>query len=104
MQRLPPASPDLLGQLSGYKAREETLGRSDAAVFRLYAPNRPLLIAKLSATTRAADLLAEATRLKWLKACARVIHFAEGRGYYWLVVESLPGEDAARSRDSPAVV
>jgi hypothetical protein len=38
MQQLPPASPDLLGQLSGYKAREETLGRSDAAVFRLYAP------------------------------------------------------------------
>ena len=47
MQQLPPLSPDLSVQLSGYEVREETSGRSDAAVFRLCAPNRPPLIAKL---------------------------------------------------------
>jgi hypothetical protein len=35
MQQLPPLSPDLSVQLSVYEVREETSGRSDAAVFRL---------------------------------------------------------------------
>jgi aminoglycoside 3'-phosphotransferase II len=107
MQQLPPLPPHLLVQLGGYEAREETLGRSDAAVFRLYALNRPPLIAKLSASTKALDLLAEAARLKWLKGVGilapRVLHLAEADGYFWLVVECLPGEDAARSRAPPAV-
>jgi hypothetical protein len=47
MQQLPPPSPDLSLQLSGHEVREETSGRSDAAPFRLCAPNRPPLIAKL---------------------------------------------------------
>ncbi len=107
MQQLPPFPPDLLVQLGGYEAREETSGRSGAAVFRLYAPNRRPLVAKLSAAPKAADLLAEAARLKWLTGVGilapHVIHLAEAHGYVWLVVERLPGEDAARSRDPPAV-
>jgi aminoglycoside 3'-phosphotransferase II len=107
MQQLPPYPPDLLVQLSGYEARVETAGRSDAAVFRLYAPNRPPLIAKLSAVIKAADLRAEAARLKWLKGLGipapQVIRLAEARGYSWLVLECLPGENASMSRDPPAV-
>jgi aminoglycoside 3'-phosphotransferase II len=107
MQKLPPLPPDLLVQLNGCEAREETSGRSDAAIFRLFAPNRPTLIAKLSALPKAADLLAEAARLKWLRGMGilapQVVHLAEAHGYCWLVVDCLPGEDAARSCDSPAV-
>lgn len=107
MQQLPPFPPNLLVQLGGYDAREETSGRSDAVVFRLYAPNRPTLIAKLSTVPKAADLLAEAARLKWLKGMGilapHVIHLEEARGYFWLVAECLPGKDAVRSRDPAAV-
>jgi aminoglycoside 3'-phosphotransferase-2 len=107
MQQLPPLPRDLLVRLSGYEARQETSGRSAAAVFRFYAPNRLPLIAKLSAATKAADLLTEAARLKWLKGtrilAPRVVHLAEAHGYVWLVLECLQGDDAAKSRDPPAV-
>jgi aminoglycoside 3'-phosphotransferase II len=106
MQQLPPLPPELV-QLGDYEAREETTGCSNAVVFRLYAPNRPHLIAKLSDANGAADLRVEADRLKWLRGVGilapKVIHLAEAHGYLWLVMECLPGEDAATSRDQPAV-
>ncbi len=107
MQRLPPLPWDLLVPLNGYEACGETLGRSDASIFRLCAPDRPPLIAKLSAAAKSADLREEATRVKWLKGVGilapRVIHVAEACDYFWLVMECLPGEDATKSRAPPAV-
>jgi aminoglycoside 3'-phosphotransferase-2 len=107
MQQLPPLPSDLLVSLDGYEASEETLGCSDAAVFRLCAPNRPPLIAKLSAAAKSADRREEATRVKWLKGVGilapHVIHVAEARDYFWLVMECLSGEDATKSRAPPAV-
>jgi aminoglycoside 3'-phosphotransferase II len=107
MQELPPLPSELLVEPSGYEVRKETSGCSDAAVFRLCAANRPPLIAKLSAAPYAAHLLAEADRLKWAKGVGirapQVMHLTETDGYFWLVMECLPGENAAISRDPPSV-
>jgi aminoglycoside 3'-phosphotransferase II len=107
MQELPPLPPELFADLSGYEVRREASGCSGAAIFRLCAANRPPLIAKLSAAADAAHLLAEADRLRWAKGVGirspQVMHLAEAYGNCWLVMECLPGKDAATSHDPPAV-
>jgi aminoglycoside 3'-phosphotransferase II len=107
MQALPPLPPELRVELRGYEANEETSGCSGAAVFRLCATNRPPLIAKLCAAANAGHLLGEADRLKWTTdvgiRAPQVVHVAEAYGYFWLVMECLPGKDAAASGNPPGV-
>jgi aminoglycoside 3'-phosphotransferase-2 len=107
MQRLPPPSPDLSDLLAGYDAQQDTIGCSDASVFRLEALGRPPLIAKLAPLTKAADLRTEAARLAWLKEAGilapQIIRLTEASDHLWLVMECLPGDDAARSGAPPAV-
>ena len=105
--QLPPFPGELLRHLAGYEAREETAGLSGAGVFRLSAANRPSLIVKLAAGPEAADLFSEAARLRWLHPTGiltpQVNAVAEAEGYVWLVLQCLPGENAAFSIASPAV-
>jgi aminoglycoside 3'-phosphotransferase-2 len=104
--QLPPFPPELVRQLQGYEAREETAGLSGAGVFRLSAANRPSLIVKLDAGAEAAALFSEAARLRWLCSSGvlapEVIAVAEAQGYVWLVMECLPGENAVDSIAPPA--
>lgn len=105
--RPPPIRPELPSRLAGYEAHEETIGRSGVGVFRLYAGDRPTLIAKVSSDYDIADLSAEAARLKWLRSAGilapQVLHVTEARPNSWLVMACLTGDNATTSADPPAV-
>jgi len=99
-----PASPlenDLPGpvrqQVRGYRWTRQTIGRSQAGVFRLDAPGKPILFLKVEPSGPLAELAGEAARLGWLTdrgvACPRVAAFAADRGHDWLLMTAVPGCD-----------
>ena len=67
-------------RLAGYRWTRQDIGCSEADVFRLDAPDRPVLFAKFEATGPLAELRDEGERLRWLAgtgiACAPVLQLA----------------------------
>ncbi|QCI63582.1 APH(3')-II family aminoglycoside O-phosphotransferase [Phreatobacter stygius] len=99
---IPPAWAERLGD---YAWLPQTIGRSDAAVFRLEAGGRPILFAKAEAIRPLAELPGEIARLGWLAtrgvACPRVLGTHEHAGWHWLLMSALPGPDLASAADMP---
>ena len=73
---LPPA---IRAMIAGYAWDRDTLGHSDAGVFRLEATDRPRLFLKVEESGGHAELPAEVERLRWLAgqgvACPEVLAF-----------------------------
>jgi len=92
--------PNGLRQLvSGYRWHRQTIGQSQAGVFRLAADGRPALFLKCERSGPFAELADEAARLRWLTgqgvACPDVIALESHAGYDWLLMSAVAGEDLA---------
>jgi aminoglycoside 3'-phosphotransferase-2 len=105
---LSPAIPeDLAADLRGYVMRRDLIGELGDHVFRFDAPSRPALIAKLfeRANTEAAER--EAQRLCWLPSAAvpapHLLAVSSTATHVWLLIECLPGTNAADSSEQPAI-
>ncbi|HEX2887007.1 APH(3')-II family aminoglycoside O-phosphotransferase [Vineibacter terrae] len=87
--------------LQGYAWHRQTIGHSDALVFRLEAEGRPTLFAKAEPAGPFSELPGEAARLRWLAsrhvAAARVLAEALDEGRNWLLTTAVPGCDLASS-------
>ncbi|MCT7373966.1 APH(3')-II family aminoglycoside O-phosphotransferase [Chelativorans salis] len=88
-------------ELSGYDWTLQTIGRSEAAVFRLTAEERPTLFVKVEADGPFAELTGEAARLRWLAErgvlCPTILSQARTNDRTWLLVTAIPGRDLASS-------
>lgn len=90
--------PDHLRSLvRGYRWTRQTIGRSQAGVFRLDAPGQPTLFLKVEPSGPLAELAGEAARLGWLAdqgvACPSVVAFTTDGGHDWLLTTAVPGRD-----------
>ncbi|MGO4840949.1 phosphotransferase, partial [Rhizobiaceae sp. 2RAB30] len=91
--------------LAGYHWETQTVGCSEAAVFRLEALGRPALFVKTEPAGRFAELPGEIDRLRWLSATGipgpRVLSVSNGAGRDWLLMTAVPGVDLASSSLTP---
>ncbi|WP_041785050.1 APH(3') family aminoglycoside O-phosphotransferase [Rhodospirillum centenum] len=82
-------------RLEGYAWTRPSGGCSDAAVFRLDAPGRPVLYVKTEPAEPLAELPGEIARLRWLAGqgipCPAVLQATEEAGRHWLLMSALPG-------------
>jgi aminoglycoside 3'-phosphotransferase-2 len=96
---------ELRPRLQGYDFSEELIGRSGDQAFRLEAPQRVPLFAKVIVRDADDRMQAEVKRLRWLTGVGvtapRILMTARGADSDWLVMECLPGRNAAISDDSP---
>lgn len=92
--------------ITGYDARQQTTGLSDASVFRLEAPGKPSLFLKVDAVNGFAEVPAETERLRWLAAqgisCPEVLAFAVHGSRNWLLMSAMPGKDLESAGPLPA--
>jgi aminoglycoside 3'-phosphotransferase II len=92
-------------RLSGYVWRRQTIGESQAAVFRLDAPESPALFVKAEAEGAFSELPGEAARLGWLRGqalpCPEILSFEFHGGRNWLLMTEVPGCDLASVRRMP---
>ncbi len=92
-----------VGDLAGYACRPQTIGCSEAAVYRLEAHGRPTLFVKAEPVGPLCELPGEAARLRWLAgqgiACPRVLAEAEEAQCCWLLMSAVAGRDLASSTD-----
>lgn len=99
----PPAWRD---RLSGYTWKQQTIGQSDANVFKLEAHGRPLLFLKTERIGPFSELPGEAARLQWLSdcrvACPHVLALNAYARRNWLLMSALAGKDLASSPHIPA--
>lgn len=99
-----PAS--LRDALAGYDWDRQTIGASDAGVFRLEAAGQPVLFLKTEEVSPFAELPDEVTRLRWLGSqgipCPEILRFETHGGHYWLLMTALPGGDLV-TQEVPAV-
>jgi aminoglycoside 3'-phosphotransferase-2 len=95
-------------RLEGYGWTRQTIGCSDAAVFRLEKPGRPVLFVKSEAFGPHAELPGETTRLRWLAtngiACPDVLGQTRHDGRTWLLMSAVPGRDLASSGLEPRLI
>jgi aminoglycoside 3'-phosphotransferase-2 len=91
--------------LSGYDWDHQTIGRSDASVFKLAANGKPTLFLKTEETSDFAELPDEVARLRWLGAqavpCPEVIVFDSHAGHNWLLMSALAGQDLVSQETAP---
>lgn len=99
---------ELKNRLSGYRWHRQTIGRSQAGVFRLVAGDKPALFLKCERNGPFAELADEAARLRWLAgqgiACPDVIALESHAGHDWLLMSAVAGEDLASAPIDPADV
>lgn len=103
---MPPDTPSAwMTELTRYTWSPQTIGRSDAAVFRLEASGQPPLFVKTEAATPFGELPAEAARLRWLGtngiACPQVLSEIGDNERNWLLMTAIPGQDLASSDLAP---
>jgi aminoglycoside 3'-phosphotransferase-2 len=95
---LPPA---WQARLAGATFTRQTIGCSDAAVFRVERAGGETLFVKTEPLAPLGELPGEATRLRWLGAqgvpCPAVLDEARGARRHWLLTSALPGRDLASS-------
>jgi aminoglycoside 3'-phosphotransferase II len=105
--QLPPIPTELQKTLRGYVPVREAIGQSGDGVFRLEAPSRQTLIIKVFHHARDDRMQAEAARINWLRLVGiqvpRILDALSTRAGCWLVMECLPGVNAAVAIDKPAV-
>lgn len=91
--------------LAGYHWETQTIGCSEAAVFRLEAGAKPALFVKTEPTGTFAELRDEIDRLQWLSGtgipCPRVLGDLRVSGRDWLLMTAVPGTDLASSSLDP---
>jgi aminoglycoside 3'-phosphotransferase-2 len=99
---------ELRDRLSGYRWHRQTMGKSQAGVFRLVAEGKPALFLKCEQTGPFAELADEAARLRWLAgqgfACPAVIAFESHASHDWLLMSAVVGADLASTSIDPADV
>lgn len=98
----------LKNRLSGYRWHRQTIGKSQAGVFRLAADGKPALFLKCERNSPFAELAGEAARLRWLAgqgiACPDLIALESHAGHDWLLMSAVAGEDLASVSIDPADV
>lgn len=94
--------------VSGYRWHPQTIGQSQAGVFRLAADGQPALFLKCERSGPFAELADEAARLRWLAgqgiACPDVITLESHARHDWLLMSAVAGEDLASAAVDPADV
>ncbi|CAM5340809.1 Aminoglycoside 3'-phosphotransferase [Mycolicibacterium aubagnense] len=89
-----------------YYARQQTIGLSDAGVFKLQAAAKPDLFLKCDEIGQFAEVPAEAERLRWLAAqgisCPKVLAFEMHADRNWLLMSAMPGKDLELAGPLPA--
>jgi aminoglycoside 3'-phosphotransferase-2 len=99
---MPPELPPTWTQeLAHYAWRQQTIGRSGAAVFRLEANGQPTLFVKTEQRGGFNTLPAEAERLRWLGEtgipCPAILKETRDGPRNWLLTTAIPGRDLASS-------
>lgn len=89
--------------LAGYTCRPQTIGCSEAAVFRLEARGRQTLFVKAEPVGPLCELPEETARLRWLAgqdvACPQVLSELEEMQRRWVLMSAVAGRDLASSPD-----
>lgn len=101
-----PLPPAWHTRLAGYTCQVQDTGCSTASVWRLTAPGRPTMFAKMEAAGPLAELRDEAARLRWLAQtgirCANVVDERHENGKDWLLLGAVPGADLLAAELPPA--
>lgn len=95
--------------LDGYRWDAQTIGQSNADVFRIEAAGRPTLFVKSEPLGPFSELPSEAARLRWLSAqgvaAPQIVATTADHGRDWLLMSALPGRDLASTLDlAPAAI
>ena len=105
-----PNLPPECAYLGEYAWSRTTIGKSEAAVWRLEG-NSEVLFLKAAPVHPFSELPGEAARLRWLESTTliapRLRDFRQGGGTYWLLMTALRGSDLTRwtgSTADPALV
>ena len=101
----PTPPPTWVRRFAGGRWTEQSIGRSDAHVFRLDEAGHSPLFVKTERLHPLSELAGEIARLGWLAGqdipCPRVLDTAEHDGWLWLVMSAVPGRDLASAEDMP---
>lgn len=97
----------LRARLEGYQLSSDSIGESDANVYRFNgAPGRPELFLKHAIGDAADELAGEMVRLRWLKAylpVPEIVYFVRDENEAWLLTRALEGSSAGEVlRSEPA--
>ena len=92
--------------LHAYRWTPQTVGCSEASVYRLHAPGAPTLFVKTEPSGPLSELPEEAARLRWLSSigipCAQVLDFTQDAGADWLLLSAVPGHNLPACELDPA--
>ncbi|MFE0014772.1 APH(3')-II family aminoglycoside O-phosphotransferase [Mesorhizobium sp. NPDC059054] len=93
-------------RVDGYAWDRDTLGHSDAGVFKLEVADKPGLFLKIEEANGFGELPAEVERLHWLGrqgiACPEVLAFEAHAGCNWLLMSAISGKDLVSAGPLPA--
>lgn len=91
--------------LAHYDWEQQTIGHSNAGVFKLAAQGKPTLFLKTEQTGDFAELPDEVTRLRWLGGqdipCPEVLVFETHAGHNWLLMSAVAGQDLVSQETVP---